>query len=458
MTFFIGGEQALVISWSELSTLERLSTPHKENSTQVPARRRRKHPNWPLRWAVLAMIAIVMSAWGVATWLTLHGSQNRVVFEQEKWLAAVGRGFEVFVGCWFFFAGASIASFLNVVAYRLPRGKKITGFSRCPYCQVGIRGQDNIPLLGWLKLRGRCRACRLPISMRYPGFEFLGGCMFLALISVELFLHGMNLPRPRTSSYLYGMLASQMDWESLALCGAHLFLLTVLLASAMIHWGSQWPPLRLFLFGLLTWIGFVLLWPEVTVVPWDGLREASRMIMEDEWNWDWMPRQVSLLSCGIGLGIGVAWSSLTLGFSHGAHRLSWIASWGLIGATLGWQSLPSIGVILIVVYCFALGLKSILSWKAPVAPESWLWLACLIHILTWEHQLHVSYWPSTKSPIWLIGIEMCALWLVWSAMHVADRHNVADPSMEQAGLATKQQSELAPLPSMSPEALPSEMD
>ena len=68
--------------------------------------------------------------------------------------------------------GAVFGSFLNVVAYRLPRGESLSRpRSRCPGCETPIRPYDNVPVLSWLALRGRCRSCRIRISARYPLVE-----------------------------------------------------------------------------------------------------------------------------------------------------------------------------------------------------------------------------------------------------------------------------------------------
>lgn len=67
--------------------------------------------------------------------------------------------------------GLAIGSFLNVVVYRVPAGKALTPDSACPRCGTAIRKRDNIPVLSWLLLRGRCRSCSEPISARYPLVE-----------------------------------------------------------------------------------------------------------------------------------------------------------------------------------------------------------------------------------------------------------------------------------------------
>ena len=80
-----------------------------------------------------------------------------------------------------FATGACIASFLNVVAWRLPRGESIVSPpSHCPKCNAPIRWWQNIPILSWLALRGRCANCREPISPRYIIVEAIGGALFLA--------------------------------------------------------------------------------------------------------------------------------------------------------------------------------------------------------------------------------------------------------------------------------------
>lgn len=81
-----------------------------------------------------------------------------------------------------FLFGGAVGSFLNVCIYRLPLGKSIVfPASSCPLCGTPIRWHDNIPILGWLLLRGRCRACREPISPQYPLVEALCGGLTLAL-------------------------------------------------------------------------------------------------------------------------------------------------------------------------------------------------------------------------------------------------------------------------------------
>jgi leader peptidase (prepilin peptidase)/N-methyltransferase len=80
-----------------------------------------------------------------------------------------------------FVLGLAFGSFLNVCIYRLPLGLSVVSpRSSCPGCQKPIRNYDNIPVLSWLILRGRCRTCKIQISPRYLVVELLTGAIFLA--------------------------------------------------------------------------------------------------------------------------------------------------------------------------------------------------------------------------------------------------------------------------------------
>ena len=88
---------------------------------------------------------------------------------------------DIFIGTFTFLFGLVFGSFLNVCIYRLPRQMSVVSpRSACPRCHQPIAGYDNIPVLSWLLLRGRCRHCQAPISFRYAAVELLTGLLFLA--------------------------------------------------------------------------------------------------------------------------------------------------------------------------------------------------------------------------------------------------------------------------------------
>jgi leader peptidase (prepilin peptidase) / N-methyltransferase len=129
--------------------------------------------------------------------------------------------------------GAIFGSFFNVVAYRLPRRESLSRpRSRCPRCETPIKPYDNVPVLSWLTLRGRCRACGTRISVRYPLVE-AGTALLCALV----------------------VMAKGFDED--ALLGLAMVLLLV--PVALIDLDTQIIPNKLMILGALVAPGLVLL-------------------------------------------------------------------------------------------------------------------------------------------------------------------------------------------------------
>lgn len=100
--------------------------------------------------------------------------------------------------------GLAVGSFLNVVVYRVPRKESIVApGSHCPRCNAAIAGRDNIPVVSWVLLKGRCRRCKAPISVRYPVVE-LGTAALFAGTAARL---GANWALPATLCFVAGVLA-----------------------------------------------------------------------------------------------------------------------------------------------------------------------------------------------------------------------------------------------------------
>ncbi|MEV8514981.1 prepilin peptidase [Dactylosporangium sp. NPDC051484] len=114
--------------------------------------------------------------------------------------------------------GLAVGSFLNVVIHRVPRGESlVTPPSRCPNCGNGVRHRHNIPVLGWLVLRGRCADCGVRIGVRYPLVELTTALLFVA---VALRMHQLHL-LSALPAYLYVAAAGialaviDLDWRRL---------------------------------------------------------------------------------------------------------------------------------------------------------------------------------------------------------------------------------------------------
>ena len=127
----------------------------------------------------------------------------------------------VMAGLW----GLLWGSFGNVCIHRVPLGQSVVRpASHCPHCQKEIAWFDNVPVLGWLMLRGRCRQCAAPISARYPLFELLGGVLAVVLYLRFVALGGETSPALLLAQFLvyFGFaltlaVLSVIDWQLLLL-------------------------------------------------------------------------------------------------------------------------------------------------------------------------------------------------------------------------------------------------
>lgn len=85
------------------------------------------------------------------------------------------------LGAFLFVLGLAVGSFLSSATFRIPRGESLWGRSQCPFCKKEIAALDNIPLVSFILLSGRCRHCRKKISFRYPLIELSTAILFVAL-------------------------------------------------------------------------------------------------------------------------------------------------------------------------------------------------------------------------------------------------------------------------------------
>jgi leader peptidase (prepilin peptidase) / N-methyltransferase len=144
---------------------------------------------------------------------------------------------------WLFAVGGAIGSFMNVVVYRLPLGISLVHPpSHCPKCSKRIPWYDNIPIFGWIMLRGRCRQCHDAISARYPLVEAITAAMFGVLAIVELDQLSTTYP-------------------------IHLLLLCTLLCAGLIEYDGNRPPVKLFLPALVVGLWASLLWSQWRPIP-----------------------------------------------------------------------------------------------------------------------------------------------------------------------------------------------
>ncbi|MGA2062802.1 MAG: prepilin peptidase [Thermoguttaceae bacterium] len=285
---------------------------------------------------------------------------------------------ETLLLAWFFVVGAAIGSFLNVVVYRMPIAiSLITPPSHCPACKHRIRWFDNIPIVSWLMLRGRCRDCRSAISARYPLVEAITACMFALLMTAEYTFQGINLPAREIHEAGNSLLSSRNNVELYGILLYHLLLLCTLLAAALIEIDHNRPPWRLFVPALAIGVIAPLLWPYLRPAPaWPGLA-------------DWSSR---ILDCLAGLSAGgllgyLAWRI------QGTKSPGGMA-WGLpcVGVFLGWQAVCGVAIVISLLALLAAAVDKRRKRAVPWPFSLWLYTVALGWILAWSPIIDLIKW------------------------------------------------------------------
>lgn len=243
---------------------------------------------------------------------------------------------------WLFCVGGCVGSFLNVVVYRLPRGKNLAHpGSCCPQCGHPIRLWDNIPILSWLILWGRCRDCRARISPRYFWVELLVASMFLGVALWErtdaVGLFGLVEPRRPLSFY--------DTWPYWSRYATHVVQITTLIGGVLMLGDGVRPPVRLFVPSILLSLVLALIWPEIRSVP------AWHFGSTPDWQ-QGLIDGLAGLAAGILLGLVCSpFAPRLAGLTRSTSTtLAWAASLGIV---LGWQRTLLWGLPIFTLYLLA---------------------------------------------------------------------------------------------------------
>lgn len=243
---------------------------------------------------------------------------------------------EILVGAWVFFLGASLGSFANVVAWRMPRGMSFTsGRSHCPHCGQPVRSYDNIPIVSWLILRGRCRDCASPIPIRYWAAEVLFGAILLGVYLVEVRSGGANLPdNPAPAAVDLITLFSRPPWPILAVAAWHAVLLCLLATAGLMRSMDRSPPVLYWFLCRITGLIVIL-----------GVHFLSIAVR--------LPGIPNILNALPGLLIGEVLDYLVARSVRRDQPSSEKSSprsgeWRLVGLSLGWTSLVVIAPVTLI--------------------------------------------------------------------------------------------------------------
>ncbi|WP_435009750.1 prepilin peptidase [Tundrisphaera lichenicola] len=294
-------------------------------------------------------------------------------------------------GIGLFVVGTVVGSFLNVCIYRIPWEKSVIWpDSRCPKCLAAIETRDNIPILGWLMLRGSCRSCGVAIPARYALVELLVGVLFVCVYVSD----GM-FPYLFSSDYV-------RDDMTLAIKVLyHALLVSFLIAVTFIDADLMIVPASITNLGILLGLAIGTAFP--------GVRPAPSMATTY-----WGGLGVGLL--GMAVGGGIIWVIRTLGtiaFRREAMGSGDIHILAMIGAFLGWEAavvtpfLAAFVGLVPALWKFASYLAKRLAGRKynstdremPFGP--YLSIAALILLLAWPWA-----WPRALQPHFNIASEI----------------------------------------------------
>src|SRR5262245_22881063 len=259
----------------------------------------------------------------------------------------------VFIYIWLFCMGATVGSFLNVVVYRLPLGKNLAyPGSYCPRCRHPIRLADNIPIVSWLALWGRCRDCGGRIAVRYWVVELVIAILFVLVLLAELYL-----PAAAVGFGARQPLQSHDGVPFWCMYGLHVVLMTTLIGAALIRSDGFSVPAMLFGPVLLAGLALPLVWPEIHSAP------ALGNVALGGW-------QRGLVEGALGLAIGIAVAAVfVLAWQRRRGHWRYFAPLMLgaaVGVVLGWQRT----LLWLPVIMLAFGLAvNMLQRIAPAAVE-----------------------------------------------------------------------------------------
>lgn len=234
--------------------------------------------------------------------------------------------------------GAVLGSFANVVLYRVPRQESVVvGGSRCPACGSAIRPRDNIPVLGWILLRGRCRDCEAPISCRYPLIEAACGTIAAIIATSEIVGGGRWLPLLGGGRQDIDRLLLHGEWRLIVSWALHTLILITMLVWSLLDrdsdapWCPGWAAAAVAIVGI------------VAAVPAIG---PPDMLLCGECRPHADGRMAAIVAACAGLLAGRIWGGITAGAADRCGLM-------VFGAAAGWQSVTVVAVVTAAIRCGA---------------------------------------------------------------------------------------------------------
>ena len=335
-----------------------------------------------LAWGTLAIPAIVyiivIPSFDLL-WVTIEGDEKKLALRDPNWKLvneATFRAAKFAVFAVFTYVGACLGSFLNVVAYCVPRGEAIgLRDSKCPRCENKISRIDNLPLFSFINLGARCRNCRQTIPIRYLVVELVVAAVFGSLFLYELVAGCPNVPLIKVSHEGILWIILYPKWPAIAIYCFHTLFMSTVLVLALIEWDQQLLPSR---FAAVITIGLfcsAAIYHPIQPVPL--LEHVPGISLPLPL---WLDQLIKLFVGGIaGAAIGGAFR---VKFST-KHQSSLTMAFMLTGLVLGWQALLQVtlffGILLTIMRCTNASARRLLA-----RPTTILFIAIVIHHPFWK--------------------------------------------------------------------------
>lgn len=303
-----------------------------------------------------------------------------------------GNFYRFFLVVWVLVLGGCFGSFLNVVAWRVPNGRGILGSSKCPFCNTKLSFFSNLPFYGWLSSAGRCRTCKLPISIRYLIAELVLGLIFLLIATVGMGCGGWYLPtRPVDKEWgiLNFVLVPKLDLLLIVIY--HLIVLCHLYLFALVRVQRLVIPRSIIASALIGVVGFQILWPYVQEAHWRLDLEA---------NSDWGAHFWTTLIMGAATGAFCGWlvwiSHSRRAEPHGNVWSECFFGMLVIGLAFGFQFALSV-LLAVLIFDSMLILTGNTGHLFQVTPITKIGVFCLTCLVSWRVTSYFPFWPGPFS-------------------------------------------------------------
>ena len=329
----------------------------------------------------LAAYMIVIPAIDMALEPFRDRPTSYVMEDLTSWEILRVRSAKLTVFAVFAYGGACIGSFLNVAASSAPRSEAIAlRSSSCPECGKPIRRIDNLPIVSYWWLGGRCRDCQAPIPPRYFYVELIGLAIFASLFLFELVTGAANIPgfiHYHYTGIIWMILYTK--WSVVGIYFLHCMLFSCLLMLGLMEQDNLQAPGWMKISLLIGFASIVIAVPTMLTVSIGDQTpiELSGMLPR------WLDRMLNCIFGGLlGWTLGRLCSSVRLRLRQSSKSLPF--SFTLLGITLGWQAVLTIGLLWIIVINLLKCTGGRYLRRQWLTPSTLLMLIAVLHHPIWK--------------------------------------------------------------------------